>query len=200
MFLNMWFWQTRTPQSTLLNIDVEAALFSIYITFIVWPYRRIYHRIKQIKFQVKLSTRYCRLLDLKFVIHRLEMWRWSCFLVSASCVTISNLHPLSSSETGVNPGIRSWKKHLFEWARCQKAAIGGIYIATKWRAETLQRSLEFDNFKPRHERGIFKWICRLNDSFFEGDDRGILKGGVKTYLMAPTSPLNSPTIFLSSHL
>jgi hypothetical protein len=29
------------------------------------------------------------------------------FLVSASCVTISNPDSLSSSETGVNPGIRS---------------------------------------------------------------------------------------------
>jgi hypothetical protein len=34
------------------------------------------------------------------------------FLVSASCVTIPNPDLLSSSETTVNPGIRSWKKHL----------------------------------------------------------------------------------------
>ncbi len=32
--------------------------------------------------------------------------------------------------------------------------------------------------------------------FFESDDRGFLKEGAKTYLMAPMSPLNSPT-FLS---
>jgi hypothetical protein len=31
------------------------------------------------------------------------------FPVSASCVTISNPDLLSSRETGVNPGIRSWK-------------------------------------------------------------------------------------------
>jgi hypothetical protein len=36
------------------------------------------------------------------------------FSVSASCVTISNPDLLSSNETGVNPGIRSWKKHLNE--------------------------------------------------------------------------------------
>jgi hypothetical protein len=42
-------------------------------------------------------------------------WEWEdgCFLVSASCVTISNPDSLSSSETGVNPEIRSWKSaHL----------------------------------------------------------------------------------------
>ncbi len=53
--------------------------------------------------------------------------------LSTSCVTISNLDSLSSSETGVNPGTRSWKKHLSEWARCQKA-IGDIYFTKKWRA------------------------------------------------------------------
>ncbi len=31
------------------------------------------------------------------------------FQVSASCITISNLDLFSSSETGVNPAIRSWK-------------------------------------------------------------------------------------------
>jgi hypothetical protein len=42
--------------------------------------------------------------------------------------------------------------------------------------------LEFDNFKPRLKRGIFKCISWLNGSFFGGDDRGFLKEGVKTYL------------------
>jgi hypothetical protein len=78
-------------------------------------------------------------------------------MVSASCVTISNLDSLSTSETGNNSGIRSWKKHSSEWARCQKA-IGGIYFTKKWRAETLQPGLEFDNFKPRLKSGIFKCI------------------------------------------
>ncbi len=45
--------------------------------------------------------------------------------VSASCVTISNPDSLSSSETGVNPGIKSEKKPLSDRARCQ-TAIGGI--------------------------------------------------------------------------
>ncbi len=42
---------------------------------------------------------------------------------SESCVTISNPDSLSSSETGVNPGI----KRLSDWALFQ-AAIRGIYI------------------------------------------------------------------------
>jgi hypothetical protein len=45
---------------------------------------------------------------------------------------------------------------------------------------------------PRLESGIFKCISWLNGSFFGGDDRGFLKEGVKTYQMAPMSPLNSP--------
>jgi hypothetical protein len=34
------------------------------------------------------------------------------FLVSASCVTISNPALLPGSEAGVHPGIRSWKNAL----------------------------------------------------------------------------------------
>ncbi len=67
--------------------------------------------------------------------------------MSSRWVTISKPDLLSSSKTGVNLGIRSWKKHFSDWARCQ-TAIGGIYFTKKWRAETLQPGLEFDNFKP----------------------------------------------------
>jgi hypothetical protein len=102
-------------------------------------------------------------------------------------------------KTGVNPGIRSWKKHLSDWAWCQKA-IGGIYFTKKWRAETLQPGLEFDNFKPRLKSSIFKCISWMNSSFFGGDDRGFLKEEVNTNLMASMSPLNSPTFFLCSDL
>ncbi len=94
--------------------------------------------------------------------------------MSASCVTISNPDLLSRSETGVNLGIRSWEKRSSEWARCQKG-IGGIYFTEKWRAESPQPGLEFDNFKPRLESCIFKCISWLNSSFFEGNDRGFLE-------------------------
>jgi hypothetical protein len=79
------------------------------------------------------------------------------FPVSTRNVTITNPESLYSSETGVNPGIRSGKKDLSERARCQKA-IGGIYFTKKRRAETLRPGLEFDNFKPRLESGTFKCI------------------------------------------
>jgi hypothetical protein len=90
--------------------------------------------------------------------------------VSASCVTISNHDSLSSSETGVIPGIRSGKKHSSDWAQCQKA-ISGIYFTEKWRATTLQPGLGFDKFKPRLESGFFKCISRLNCWFLGCGDR-----------------------------
>ncbi len=60
---------------------------------------------------------------------RLQTWKWS-FQVSTSDVAILNPYLLSSSETGLDYGIRSWKKHLSDWDRCQKA-IGGIYFTKK---------------------------------------------------------------------
>ncbi len=98
------------------------------------------------------------------------------FSVFASCVTISNHDLLSSSETMVISEIRSWKKHLFEWARCQEA-IGGSYFTKKWRSETLQPGLEFDNFKPRLKSSIFKCISLLNGSFFRGWLSGLSERG-----------------------
>jgi hypothetical protein len=97
----------------------------------------------------------------------------SCSIdVKPSSVTFSNPESLSRSNTMLNPGIR-WK-HLSDWARCQKA-ICGIYFTKKWRAETPQPGLEFDNFKPRLKNGIFNCIFWLNGSFFNGDDRGYMK-------------------------
>jgi hypothetical protein len=98
------------------------------------------------------------------------------FFVSASSVTIPNLDLLSSIETGVDSRIRSWKKHLSQWAQCQKA-IGGIYFTKKWRAETLRPGLEFDNFKPRLKSGIFKCISWLDGSLFGGWWLGFSESG-----------------------
>jgi hypothetical protein len=122
---------------------------------------------------------------LVYPFHRLQMWTWQ--FTGVRSVKISNPDIPSSTETGVNSEIRSWKKHLFEWARCQKA-IDGIYFTKKWRAENLQHGLEFDNFKPRLKSGIFKCISWLNGSCFGGYDRGFLNEWVKTYQMAPMSP------------
>ncbi len=88
--------------------------------------------------------------------------------------------------------------HSSDWARCQKA-IGGIYFTKKWRAGTLQPGFEFDSFKPWLKGGIFKCISWLKGSFFSGDE-GFLRKWVKINLMAPMSPLHSPTFFFVSHL
>ncbi len=72
----------------------------------------------------QISYRCIRLID-----YRCEEGRW---LFSYALKLHDNFEPylLSSSETGVNSGMRSWKKHLSEWAQCQKA-IGGIYFTKK---------------------------------------------------------------------
>jgi hypothetical protein len=75
----------------------------------------------------------------------------------------------------------------------------GIDFTKKWRAETLQPGLDLDNFKPRLTSGILNCISWLNSSIFGANDCSFLNDGVKAYLMATTSLLNSPTSFLSSH-
>ncbi len=116
-------------------------------------------------------------------------------MVSTSWVTISRLDLLSSSETAVDSGTRSWKSTYLPGLACQKA-VGGIDSTKKWRAETLQPDLEFDNLKPRLER---KWHSQMH-IFAEwfvlcGYDWGFLNLGVTTSLVAPMSPLKSPTFF-----
>ncbi len=107
-------------------------------------------------------------------------------LVYASCVTISNPDLLSSSETWVDPGRRSWKNHLSEWARCQKA-IGCIYFTKKWRAETLQK--------------LYLHMHLLAERFaFWTDDRCFLNEGVKIHQMPPPSPLNLLTFIFCLHI
>ncbi len=93
------------------------------------------------------------------------------------CMAISNNDSLCSSESEVN-----------------QKAIGGIYFTKKWRAETPQPGLEFDNFKPRLKSGIFNCISWLNGSSFAGDDRGFLEELFKTNLIVPMSPLNWPIL------
>jgi hypothetical protein len=52
-------------------------------------------------------------------------------------------------------------------------------------------------FKPLLQCSIFKCISWLHGSFFGRKHWGLLKKGVKTYRMAPMSPLNvTPTFFV----
>ncbi len=125
--------------------------------------------------------------------HRLQMWRWSFsnFRVLRDNLKLRFAFQLWKRRLSWNKKL---KKHLSEWASCQKA-IGGIYFTKKRRAETLQPGLEFDNFKSRLQSGIFRCISWLNSSFFRGGDRGFLKEEVKTYLMAPMLPLKLSIFF-----
>jgi hypothetical protein len=47
-------------------------------------------------------------IDVKMVVFRCPWVAWQSQTPDS----------LSSSETGVNPGMRSWRKHLSEWAGC----------------------------------------------------------------------------------
>ncbi len=119
-------------------------------------------------------------------------------------VTIMNPESLSSTETGVDPEIRSWKNHLSKWAR-RKKAVGVVYFTKKWKVETLQRGLGIGSFKPRligcnfnthllAERSVFYFYLFIY-LFFFWIITVFRTYGVKTYLMAPMSSLDSPTFF-----
>jgi hypothetical protein len=104
--------------------------------------------------------------DLQFPHYnlRLQIRRWSFSSIHKLRDNIKQRFALQQWN-GVNPDMRSWKKHSSEWARCQKA-IGGIYYTKEWRAETLQPGLEFDNFKPQLESSVFKCIIWPSGLFF----------------------------------
>jgi hypothetical protein len=125
--------------------------------------------------------------------NRLQIWKWSFSDVRE---LIDNFRPHFAFQHWNRGSFwnKKLKKHSSDRARCQKV-VGGIYFTKKWRAETLQPGLEFDDFKH--------WLKVISSNaspgwtvhFLGGDDRCFLKEGVKTYLMAPVSPLNSPTFF-----
>ncbi len=118
------------------------------------------------------------------------------FWVSASWLSSLNPALLASSETRVNFGIKSKKKkRLSESALCQQV-IGDIYFTETWRPEALCRGL---GILASPNPGL-KWVT-LNACpgrmvrFLGVENPGFLKEGVKTYLMAPMLPLNTPTFF-----
>ncbi len=83
-------------------------------------------------YSVLLSLLVTQVVDLFFFKVKLTIDDWCedcCWPVFMTCVTISNPDSFFISETGVNPEIRSWRKHLSEWARCKKV-IGGICFTT----------------------------------------------------------------------
>jgi hypothetical protein len=116
------------------------------------------------------------------------------FIVTQVVCSISNPTLLSSSQTGINLGIRSWKKRLTESAQCQEA-IGGTYFRKMWRPDSQQHGSKIGKSQPWSKVGIFECMTWLNGSFFGGNDQGFVKEGVNTY--TPTSSLNWPTFSFS---
>lgn len=89
----------------------------------------------------------------------------------AGGVAIIKEDSLYSSETRVNPLIRSWNKlHLPVSTQCCKS-IGDICsnICEKPLLYDPVRS-ELDNFKPTPKHGIFRCIAWLDGSLLGGDD------------------------------
>ncbi len=92
----------------------------------------------------------CNLFDIRKVLVLVTGFGANAITIDYRCGD-GRPNSLSSSETGVNLGIKSWWRHLSEWAQRQEA-IGDIYFTKKWRAETLKPRLEFGSFKPRLKR------------------------------------------------
>ncbi len=118
------------------------------------------------------------------------------FPVSTNCVT--NPDSLSSNETEINPGIRSWKSSYPNELDVRKPSVVSV-SQNIWRAKTLQSYLEFDNLKPRLDSCIFKSISGMNGSIFEGDVPGCLKVGVEIYILTPIRllPCQFFSVFIS---
>ncbi len=87
---------------------------------------------------------------------------------------------LSSSETWVNLGIRSWKSTYLNELDAKKPLV--VYISQRseeQRLHNLVKNLTISNtgLKAVSSNASSGWTVRF---FFEGDDWGFLKKGVKT--------------------
>jgi hypothetical protein len=117
---------------------------------------------------------------------------------SSYYVTTSNPDLLSSSETGVTIGIRSWKEHLSEWAGCQKA-IGCICFTKKWKAETIQPGVGIWQFKtPAWKRYLETRLLTETVRVFGIAMIRVFWKKESSNLRVPVTPLDSPNFF-SSH-
>ncbi len=74
---------------------------------------------------------------------------------AVSCVIISDPDSLSSSETRVNFGIRSFKSTYLNELNVRKLFVESI---SQREAEALQPGFVFDNLKPGLKSGIFQCI------------------------------------------
>ncbi len=100
--------------------------------------------------------------------------------------------------TRFNDSKTFWKRDSrFPWGPKWGALMVWLIFFIQRRGVSLQPGLEFNNFKPWIKSCVFKCISWLSGSFFGRDDWGFLKKTVKTWLMAPMSPRNSPIFFCS---
>jgi hypothetical protein len=112
------------------------------------------------------------------------------FLESVSCVTISNRDLLSSSETGVNAGTKSWKCTYMNELDVRKPLVVSISQGSE------QLTLKLMWFRIwQFQTPAWKWYLQKHllvvRFLFLDDNWVILKEGVKTYLLTPMSPLKS---------
>jgi hypothetical protein len=103
---------------------------------------------------------------------------------------------------GVNSGIRSWKK--LNWLRLMSVKSLVIFISQRMKEVKSRESTTW--FRVWQFQTPPTWKRYLQTHllaewfFFGGHDRGLLTEGVKTYLKTPTSPSDTLTCFLLSHL
>ncbi len=71
--------------------------------------------------------------------------------------------------------------------------MGGIYFTEMWGSEALEHGLEIGKYQPMFVVGIFEYMSWVNHSFFKGDEWGFMEEVVKTFLITPWLPLESPT-------
>jgi hypothetical protein len=147
------FWSTQSRNNHLLGVfpflnrprtheitgwSPLTILNRFFSSEIILSHNSSYRRLKEYIGSKEGRSNACD-TTMKWQAH-LKAWtinvKMVVFQCPASCVTIPNTESLFSSETGVNSGMRSWKMHLSDRARYQKA-IGGIYFTRKWKEENL---------------------------------------------------------------
>jgi hypothetical protein len=140
----------------------------------------------------------------QFYSHQLKSWTIDVQIVLSQYPRVAwkilNPDSLSSNETSINPGIRSWKKitHLNKLDVWNPLVVPISQRSQELRLCNLVLNLTISNpgLKAVSSNATPGWMLHV----FGGDTRDFLTEGVKTYLLSPILPLNWPTFFLSSHL
>ncbi len=133
------------------------------------------------------------------------MLRWSFSRAHNSREILETREPLSSGETGVNPGMRSWQKARV-WIRMSESYCWNLFLKEVKSWDSIQPGLELVNFKPRLKSGVFGCISRPRVCWFIffvcfvfpffGVVIAVSRMSMSGYIKAPNWPLNySQTFF-----